>query len=401
MRFLLIVTLFATSHISSQGWNQHTIDNSSSGADGVKLGDLNGDGLTDIVTGWEEGGITKLYLNPGNDKIKNEWPGVIVGQTKNVEDAVFADMNNDGTLDIVSCTENHSEKILVHFSPQKDFLNPKNWHQLVLPASDSVMMWMFAEPFQVDGKNGVDLIAAGKNKNGKLGWFEAPPDAHDLNTWIWHPISSMGWVMSILLKDMDRDDDIDIIVTDRRSELQGCRWLENPGVGELQKKAWTNHFIGSKGLEVMFMTMVDLDGDGMEEAVVAERTTETIRIYKKTDHSGLNWQEQIIQVPNTTGRCKSVEVGDMNSDGVQDLVLSTNTYGENKAGITWLDGNKMAHYTSEDFQPISGVHNAKYDKVLLLDIDEDGDLDVLICEENYGEKSEGLGVIWYENQLSE
>ncbi len=36
-------------------WVRHTIDDSSRGADGVRLGDVNGDGLPDIVTGWKEG----------------------------------------------------------------------------------------------------------------------------------------------------------------------------------------------------------------------------------------------------------------------------------------------------------------------------------------------------------
>jgi hypothetical protein len=26
-------------------------------------------------------------------------------------------------------------------------------------------------------------------------------------------------------------------------------------------------------------------------------------------------------------------------------------------------------------------------------------LDVLICEENFGENSEGLGIVWYENRI--
>ena len=32
-----------------------------------------------------------------------------------------------------------------------------------------------------------------------------------------------------------------------------------------------------------------------------------------------------------------VNVGDINSDGVMDLVLSTNTDMEKKVGLTWLD----------------------------------------------------------------
>ena len=32
-------------------WERHTIDNSSKGADGVRVADVNGDGLLDLTTG--------------------------------------------------------------------------------------------------------------------------------------------------------------------------------------------------------------------------------------------------------------------------------------------------------------------------------------------------------------
>ncbi|MFT7036186.1 MAG: hypothetical protein ACJA2S_004715 [Cyclobacteriaceae bacterium] len=398
-KILFILLIDSTQVAYSQGWKHHIIDNSSSGADGVKLADVNNDGLLDIATGWEEGGLTKLYLHPGVDKVDGKWPSVIVGNTPKVEDAVFADMNDDGRMDIVSCTEDRSEKIFVHLSPKKDFLNPENWKQYVLPASDSIMAWMFAEPLQVDGKYGVDLVAAGKGGKSQLGWFEAPKKKNDKKGWTWHPISSMSWVMSIQLTDMDGDADIDIVVTDRKSGLKGCRWLENPGIGPKQKKEWVSHFIGGIGLEVMFMAISDLDGDGIDEVVLTERTDQTIRICKRKDELGLEWDEQVIKVPTTTGNCKSVNVGDINGDGINDLVLSTNTDKEKKVGLTWLDGRKLTKVTGSYFQQISGVHRSKFDKVVLTDIDKDGDLDVLICEENYGENSEGLGVVWYENEL--
>ena len=399
MQFVLsFFFLLSSSNLdTSIQWKQHTIDNSSSGADGVKLADINGDGLVDITTGWEEGGITKLYLNPGNEKVKSEWPSVIVGNTPKVEDAVFADMDNDGRLDIVSCTENKSEKIFVHFAPENDLLYADAWNQKVLPASDGIMSWMYAEPLQVDGKNGMDLIAAGKGENSQLGWFEAPTKGNDLQGWQWHPISPMGWVMSIILRDIDGDGDMDIIVTDRRGELRACRWLENPGVGVDQKKPWTNHMIGGEKLAVMFMAMADTDNDGVEEAVVAERELQTIRIFKRLNDSGTNWSERILKIPSSTGNAKSIEVGDMNGDGVKDFVLSTNNDGASKVGLSWIDGAELIDDEFLKLKSISGVHGAKYDKVELVDIDQDGDLDVLICEENYGEGSKGLGVVWYEN----
>jgi hypothetical protein len=380
-------------------WPRHTIDSSSSGADGVKLADINGDGRLDIVTGWEEGGVTRLYLHPGFNKVRKEWPAVPVGKTPKVEDAVFADMNNDGQLDVVSCTENGSEKIFIHWAPNNDFLNSEKWEQNILPASDGRMMWMYAEPLQVDGQYGVDLLAAGKGENAQLGWFEAPEKAGDLGRWKWHEITPVGWVMSMILRDMDRDGDVDVVITDRKGALAGCRWLENPGEPAARKKRWNSHLIGAKDLEVMFMSMADMDGDGVEEAVVSERTAQTIRIYKRMDAGGLEWQERIIALPSFTGMAKSVEVGDVNGDGVQDLVVSTNTNDQELNGLVWLNGKSIGASKQADFQPVSEAHNAKYDKVELLDIDGDGDLDILICEENHGDDSRGLGVIWYENQL--
>ena len=81
--------------------------------------------------------------------------------------------------------------------------------------------------------------------------------------------------MSLFVKDMDNDGDVDIITSDRKpGDTNGVRWLENPG--KFQDKEWLNHFIGCTGLEVMFMDIVDLDKDGLEDVVVTEYTNQKI-----------------------------------------------------------------------------------------------------------------------------
>ena len=387
-------------HQLKKNWPRHTIDSSSSGADGVKLADINRDGKIDIVTGWEEGGVTKLYLNPGAQHVRENWPTVEVGETPAVEDAVFADMDADGMLDIVSCTENRSEKIFIHWTPKNELLDEKEWHQDVLPVSDGKMMWMYAEPMQIDGKFGVDLIAGGKGDNASIGWFEAPENGRNLHEWKWHEISPVGWIMSIYMHDLDDDGDLDIIVTDRRGALKSCRWLENPGLEKSREGHWESHLIGAEGLEVMFMSINDINGDGLEEMIVAERTHESIRIFRQLSMSGLEWEEKIIHLPKWTGHAKSVEVGDLNGDEIPDFVISTNTDNAvDKWGLIWLDGSHLHNVSKSEFQPVSAKHRAKYDKVELIDLDGDKDLDILICEENFGENGKGLGLIWYENTL--
>src|ERR1700754_505419 len=90
---------------SGKAWARHTVDSSISGADGVRLGDVNGDSLPDIATGWEEDGMIRAYVHPGYADVRDPWPSVQVGAAPSAEDAVFADLDHDGAVDVVGSTE--------------------------------------------------------------------------------------------------------------------------------------------------------------------------------------------------------------------------------------------------------------------------------------------------------
>ncbi len=396
-----VLTLSSWS-INAQGepWTRRTIDASFSGADGVRLADVNGDGLQDITTGWEEGGYTVVYLHPGLESVTEEWPSVIVGRTPSVEDAVFADLNGDGSLDVVSSTEGRNRKVYVNWAPSlEDYLDSSLWRTQVLPASEGMAQWMFAATAQIDGIHGVDLVVGSKNRGGQISWFQSPEDPMEVSKWSWHTIGPCTWVMSLIMNDMDGDGDVDVVVSDRKTgPTTGVRWLENPGDAERQKQPWENHFIGGENLEVMFMDLADLDGDGLEDAIVTERTTQKVLFLRRLDKTGLNWESFQIDVPEATGRAKAVKVGDVNGDGRPDLVHATNTGNDrSKVGLIWMSFADRPTDQTWEWHHLSGMEGYKFDRIELLDMDGDGDLDVLTCEENYGANSEGLGVIWYEN----
>lgn len=377
-------------------WVRHTIDDSSQGADGVKLADVNGDGLADIATGWEEGGITRAYLNPGPADSARPWPAITVGRTPSVEDAVWADLDADGTTDIVTCCEGNTRTMFVHWAPKRreHLLSAQTWQQEEIPVTRDRMQWMFAQPLDVDGSNGVDLVAGAKGKDARLGWLESPADPRKLSDWRWHPLCEVGWVMSIRLWDMDADGDVDILITDRKGPARGCRWLENPGRGPAQREPWTNHFVGGQGREVMFATLTDLDGDGLHDVLVAVKPAEVLYL-RRLDATGVRWTESTVAFPENMGGAKGVAAGDVDLDGRLDIVVSCEGAIPPKSGVKWLS------YDNSPFEPrwrgheISGPAGIKYDRIELLDLDTDGDLDVLTCEERHENK--GLGVIWYEN----
>jgi hypothetical protein len=375
-------------------WKRHTVDSTSQGADGVRFGDLNGNGLTDVVTGWEEGGVVRVYLNPGFDQVRSPWPQVTVGNVKDAEDAYFVDFTASGRLDVVSLTEGKTRTVFRHrftgdFPDQ--LLDPQKWRTDPFPVTVGTQMWMQGQSADLDDLYGVDLVMAGKGPGAAIGWLRAPEEADLLADWTWHPLRNAGWVMSVILHDMDDDGDLDVVFSDRKGSRSGVFWLENPGVEAVRRhEPWTEHPIAGVGRpEVMFGDLADLNGDGLLDFVVAVKPLDIIVALRQPDGT---WKERVLQLDGTNvGSVKAVRVGDFDGDGRMDLVVSCEGAHGDREGVVWLqqlaDGGWLQHR-------LGGPEGVKFDHLKLLDLDGDGDLDILTCEE-----SDGLGVFWYENPL--
>jgi len=378
--------------LTGKPWVRHTIDASSKGADGVKLADVDKDGLPDVVTGWEEGGTVRVYHNPGPKAAKQPWPAVTVGKVPAIEDAVLVDLDGDGAMDVVSSAEGKQRSLQVHWAPKKDYWRAEDWRTEAIPAARGKMMWMFATPADIDGKQGIDLFAGGKNEGAELGWWEVSAQARELPAWQWHALRPVGWIMSIVATDMDGDGDLDVLFTDRKGRQSGCFWLEHPGKDKVNQP-WREHAFGALKQEAMFLTQGDVDGDGLPDVIVAVRPSELL-LCRRLDKSGKQWQTRSIPLPAGAGQAKGIAIGDINGDGRPDLIGSCEHAEPPKSGVFWLEAPKDPWKGEWTPRELSGPAGVKFDLVQLLDLDGDGDLDVLTCEERHN-----LGVIWYENPL--
>lgn len=96
--------------------------------------------------------------------------------------------------------------------------------------------------------------------------------------------------------------------------------------------------------------------------------------------------------PESFGTAKAVAVGDIDLDGKLDVVFSCEEAKGPKLGVVWFAAADLDSGTAPELRDISGSDGTKFDRLELIDLDDDGDLDVLTTEE-----AENLGVIWYEN----
>lgn len=363
------------------GWPMHIIDQSSRGADGVRLADVNKDGLPDIVTGWEEGGDIRIAINPGIDKVAKEWSSFSTGRVNDPEDAVLVDLDGDGRLDVLSCTEGKDRSVYVHWNPGED--SSGDWETQPVPALAGEAAWMFCLPLPIMRQDKTDLVIGSKNPNGQLGWLETSGAPRDLAAWQWHTLRASGWIMSLIAEDMDGDGDQDILFSDRRGPVSGVYWLERTE----DLTVWPEHEVGARESEVMFITTGDLDGDGDRDIAAAVKPRDIVLLLRE-DQQGAQWRTETVTFSDSYGTSKAVRIADIDQDGQPDLAV-TCEQAETTSGVFWLSRNADGTWRDHD---IAGAPGIKYDLIEPIDLDGDGDLDIVTCEER-----EIDAVIWYEN----
>ena len=375
----ILLACSATSLVAAEPWTQHTIDDSFRGADGVRLADFNDDGLADIVTGWEESGIIRLYLNPGSGKARQAWPSVSVGRAASPEDAVPMDVDGDGRLDVISCHEGKTRRVLVHFNRsdnESGLLAESSWETAEWESIRG-QAWMFALPLVLsDGRPAV--VVGSKGSGGSITLLVSPGRASaDLQAWQTIQLREAGWIMSLRLIDVDDDGRDDVLFSDRKGTRRGVGWLRQPvDVND----TWSEQMIGGSDCEVMFLDVVsDPKTNRLSEILVSTRNSLWLRYQRENKQ----WVEEIFDNPASVPHGKAIA---RLSDGRLVMTANTNAGGVPKVPGLWLRNE------DQTWHPISRVKACKYDRIELIDLNGDGHQDILTCEER-----RNLGVVWYEN----
>lgn len=273
------------------------------------MGDVDGDGRLDIVVPDEPGqGILLWFRNPPAATRGAAWKahtiGSIGGTGKDVE---LADFDRDGRLDVATRSRNRA---MIFFQ------GPGGWSPVALPVRSLGDEGMASG--DIDGDGRVDLVVQGA-------WLRNPggPAARTPSGWSEHIIGRAPGPFKAVVADMDGDGRADVVFSSSEQQADIVWW--SPGADGPTGR-WDPHVVVADVDRAHTLQAADMDGDGAMDLVAGQMAAapdKTIAVYLNPDRRGRSWRRV---VAGTTGLHNGV-VADIDGDGAPDI------FGANHTGI--------------------------------------------------------------------
>jgi hypothetical protein len=262
----------------------------------VVTGDLNGDGITDLIVANENDNNISVLLGNGDGTFQKE-ATFATGHTP--ESIAVGDFNGDSIQDIaVANTNANSISILLgngdgSFQPQRTL---------------------------AAGVGPVSIASADLNNDGKIDLVVANVTEADVSILLGNgdgsfqaAISSSTGLspQSVAAGDLNSDGIIDLVIANNYDDTISVLLGKGDGTFQSQTKLAT-------GVGPFSLTMADLNDDGVLDIAVANRNGNSISILIGNGNG--TFQTQVL-VPTGTAP-DAVVVGDFNGDGIPDLAVS-------------------------------------------------------------------------------
>lgn len=352
--------------------------------DEVATGDLNGDGRSDVVAVDRSLDLLAYWENPGN---AGAWTEVTLdGAVDGANSVSLGDLDRDGDLDVAGAAE-LADELAWWENPG----TPGAWTRH--PVADLPSIYV-VRTVDLDRDGDLDLLAGSSLATEDAGWWENV--AGDGGSWSLQALDPKISTLDMIARDLDGDGDVDVASA---TQFLGVRQFENDSTHRSARFGQPDWSGASIGVEIADVAAGDIDGDGLLDYVVAESDS-------SFSFGQVSWYRNLGPAPGggasfehvngplvTFDYFESVAVGDIDEDGDDDIVVGC----ESSVISAWYCSNDGAGASWSCFSGILPQGLEQVDALELADIDGDSDLDLLsaVVESPVGP----LTAIWWENPV--
>lgn len=331
--------------------------------------DVDGDGDQDVVV--QAGQYGNLYWSQNNDGRGNFNAPVQLfpGSSSNpIYGVSIVDFDFDNDWDILvsgNFGTNSSLRFVQNTNGQGNFTAS------VIPKDFTNSRAIYAA--DIDRDNDIDIFSFNYNTQ-KLECLVNNGGVVSFTTRVITDAKNNGFA-TINLADIDNDTDLDLIVTNSdvyTTSIEEIKILKNDGAGNLVQ----SQVLVTTGIDISSIATKDLDNDNDLDIVFSSVDNDKVGWFKNTNGQG-NYST-MLTITSTLNGAKSVTAYDFDGDSDIDVVSASQT--EDK--IVWYENtNGLASFGPEKIltrsinRPLSSIYR---------DIDGDGDLDVVSASDNDG-----------------
>lgn len=354
-------------------FTEHILTTSASGAWGVHAADLDGDGDVDVLSASSQDNTVAWYENDGG--FPPSFKKIDITNLANHARGVYpADLDGDTDLDVLSASK--EDNTIAWYENDGGF--PPTFDRKVIDTEARGATSVYAVDLDKDGD--IDVLSASEFDD-TIAWYVndggLPPLLER------RVITSFAkGAHSVYAADLDNDGDIDVLSASSIDNT--IAWYVNDGrsAPSFEKRIISEVANGARSVYA-----ADLDHDGDIDVLSANFQDDTIAWYDNDGGSPPTFMRRIITA--VADGASSVYAADLDNDGFIDVISAS----INDNTLAWYksDGRYPPNFFPKYERKIIEITTSDAHSVYAVDIDSDGDMDMLLASSNDNT------VAWYEN----